>query len=252
MKIASLQTQKTAIKLYHDGLSFSQISKEIGYSKSAISYWFKKHGVEIKLRSKIVNCYICGKEKSVFPKDIRNNKTGRFFCSRDCFQQWNIKDASRRFAGKNNPRYSPKVKTKCAICSKPMTVNQSRIPETGRVFCGADCQKEFLRERFSGELNPNWCGGVSFEPYCTIWKHPEFRKDILERDNYRCQNPDCWCKFDRLDLHHIDYDKKNCHPDNIVTLCISCNARANVEREWHTSWYTAIMQRSGKTININH
>ena len=245
MKTASLQTQKKAIKLYHDGLSFSQISKKVGFTKSAISYWFKKHGVEIKLRSKIVSCHICGKEKSVFPSRLKHKYQ---FCSRGCKGKW----TSLNNMGKNNPRYSPKIKTKCAICSKPMKVNQSRIPETGRVFCGADCQKEFLRERFSGELNPNWCGGASFEPYCTIWKQPEFRKDILERDNYRCQNPDCWCKFDRLDLHHIDYDKKNCHPDNIVTLCISCNARANVEREWHTSWYTAIMQRSGKTININH
>jgi len=247
MKIASLQTQKKAIKLYHDGLSFSQISKRIGFTKSAISYWFKKHGVEINLRSKIVNCHICGKEKSVFPKDIRNNKTGRFFCCWVCFQRWNVEDASKRFTGKNNPRYSPKVKTKCSNCGKLMKVNQSRIPESGRVYCDMQCKDSHQ----VGSESSSWKGGVASEPYCPLWLNKEFRKDLLDRDNRRCQNPDCWNTVDKLSIHHIDYGKKNCHPDNLITLCVSCNSRANVDREWHTAWYNAIMQRSGKTITNN-
>lgn len=37
------------------------------------------------------------------------------------------------------------------------------------------------------------------------------------------------------------YVKKNCHPNNLITLCSSCNARANFDRAWHTSWYKAII-----------
>jgi len=242
-KRASLHTQKKAVELYKKGFSANKIAEMVGYSVPAVCYWLKKHGIEIKLMSKTVQCSYCGKEKSIFPSRLKFKEQ---FCNRVCKGKW----TSLNNCGENNPMYKPKVATECAVCAKPMMVYPSRIPETGRVFCGDSCQKEFLRERFSGELNPNWCGGISIEPYCTMWKHKQFRKDLLERDNYRCQNPDCWGKFDRLDLHHIDYDKKNCHPDNLITVCVSCNSRANVDRRWHKSWYTAIMQRSGKTITL--
>ena len=55
-------------------------------------------------------------------------------------------------------------------------------------------------------------------------------------------NPDCNFKFnDRLVIHHIDYNKKNCNLNNLITLCRSCNAKANYNRDWHKSWYQAIM-----------
>ena len=93
--------------------------------------------------------------------------------------------------------------------------------------------------------HPAWQGGKSFEPYCDVWKNKEYEHDILKRDDYRCQNPDCRGTSVRLDRHHIDYNKKNCSPNNIITLCASCNARANFKREWHTNYYNEIMQRRG-------
>jgi len=95
----------------------------------------------------------------------------------------------------------------------------------------------------SGELNGSWKGGISCEPYCDVWLDKEFKKSIKDRDGYKCLNPDCWGTSYRLDIHHIDYNKKNCHPDNLITLCRSCNSRANRDRKWHTSWYRTIMYR---------
>jgi len=91
-----------------------------------------------------------------------------------------------------------------------------------------------------GSGNVNWRGGLSFEPYCEVWKDKEFKLDIKERDDNKCNNPDCWCTTDKLAIHHIDYDKKNCHPDNLITLCVSCNGRANKNRELHEKFYKAI------------
>jgi hypothetical protein len=95
----------------------------------------------------------------------------------------------------------------------------------------------------SGSTHPNWQGGISYEPYCPIWKDKEYKNDIKARDGYKCLNPCCSNKDKVLSIHHIDYNKKNCHPKNLITVCRSCNAKANTEREWHTIWYRALLYR---------
>ena len=94
-----------------------------------------------------------------------------------------------------------------------------------------------------GECNHRWKGGISCEPYCDIWLDKDFKESIKERDGNKCQNPDCWGTSKKLTIHHIDYNKKNCHPWNLITLCNSCNARANHGREWHTLWYQTILNK---------
>ncbi len=94
-----------------------------------------------------------------------------------------------------------------------------------------------------GAGHPNWKGGISNELYCPVWQDKEYKEDIKSRDGYRCLNPDCFKKDNRLHIHHIDYDKKNCAPNNLITLCGSCNSRANYNRNWHTHWYRAIINK---------
>ena len=103
-------------------------------------------------------------------------------------------------------------------------------------------QSELKKDKYCGEHNPNWKGGISCEPYCDVWLDKDFRESILERDNHQCQNPDCWQKNGVLTIHHIDYNKKNCRPDNLITLCNSCNARANFNREQWTKFYKEIVE----------
>lgn len=94
--------------------------------------------------------------------------------------------------------------------------------------------------KMSGSGHPNWQGGISAEPYCPIWLDSEFKQMILERDDYQCQNSDCWGTSEKLCGHHIDYVKKNCDPSNIITICKSCNGRANRNREYWTKFYREI------------
>lgn len=99
------------------------------------------------------------------------------------------------------------------------------------------------RLRRFGPGNPCWKGGISKEPYCINW-NSMLRDYIKERDSYRCMNPYCNLKSpDDLTIHHIDYNKKSCDRENLITLCRSCNSRANKNRGWHTAWYQAIMYR---------
>ena len=46
----------------------------------------------------------------------------------------------------------------------------------------------------------DWNGFVSYKEYCCEWSVPEFKEYIKERDNYKCQNPDCWGTSDKLNI----------------------------------------------------
>lgn len=105
------------------------------------------------------------------------------------------------------------------------------------------CSDINLSKQYQNYGNPNWNGGTSCEPYCFEWSSKEFKDFIKERDGNKCLNPDCCKNIHRLSVHHIDYNKKNCEPENLITLCSSCNSRANKDREWHKSWYKAIIQK---------
>lgn len=76
-----------------------------------------------------------------------------------------------------------------------------------------------------------WAWWVCHSPYSedrTIM----LRRSIRQRDNYICQicNKQQWDTT--FDVHHIDYDKKNCNPINLITLCKNCHIRTNTQREY--------------------
>lgn len=102
----------------------------------------------------------------------------------------------------------------------------------------------------SGSNNCNWRGGISFEPYCDAWSDKEYKNYIRARDDHRCCNPNCSSKNPNdLTIHHIDYNKKNCGPNNLITLCRSCNSKANFNRDYHEEFYSDIINRREYVAN---
>lgn len=88
--------------------------------------------------------------------------------------------------------------------------------------------KDYI-DKHSGVNNPNWQGGISGEPqYVKDWTY-SLKEAIRERDNYVCQI--CSSPQEeqnrKLHIHHIDYDKTNCNPDNLISLCHSCHVKTN-------------------------
>lgn len=96
-----------------------------------------------------------------------------------------------------------------------------------------------------GSGNPNWKGGISKEPYCQDWTK-DLKEYVKERDGHKCMNLYCFKKkgiAGRLSVHHIDYNKKTCGPENLITVCNSCNSMANYDRDWHQEWYQTILNK---------
>ncbi len=98
--------------------------------------------------------------------------------------------------------------------------------------------REKISETLRGENAPNWQGGKSFEPY-SIKFNGALKRKIRKRDNYTCQ--ECgWTQEQigqKLDIHHIDYDKKNNKPENLISLCRSCHTQTNFSREDWTEYF---------------
>ena len=89
-----------------------------------------------------------------------------------------------------------------------------------------DKAKQKISDSLKGktkELSRNWQNGKSFEEYPQEFY--SIRNTILERDKYVWQCPDCEHKTDKLDVHHIDFNKKNNNPENLITLCRRCHSK---------------------------
>jgi hypothetical protein len=96
------------------------------------------------------------------------------------------------------------------------------------------------------ENHPNWLGGLSRLPY-TIEFNASLKESIRDRDEHKCQK--C-LKSEKLEIeefnkclsiHHIDYNKENCEPDNLISLCCKCNTEVNKNGDYWFAYFTEII-----------
>lgn len=89
-----------------------------------------------------------------------------------------------------------------------------------------------LKERYKDKTKTsNWQGGKSFEKYSLLFDQ-QMKDRVRTRDNFVCQLcgvPELEGRR-RLDVHHIDYDKKNSCIDNLISLCQKCHLKTNYDR----------------------
>lgn len=104
---------------------------------------------------------------------------------------------------------------------------------------------EACENRF-GAKNPNWRDGLSFLPYPDKF-NKQLKELIRARDNYKCQlcgMPECE-NIKKLSVHHVDYDKENCLPSNLISLCNKDNCRVNRNREHWQKYFNKILIKKG-------
>ncbi len=103
---------------------------------------------------------------------------------------------------------------------------------------------KLMKERMIGKGNHQWIDGRSYELYPLEFKKIRASGIIRKRDNYICQK----CsrtetkEGKNLAIHHIDYNKKNCKFDNLITLCQGCNNKANKNRKKWVFYYQKKIQ----------
>ena len=94
-----------------------------------------------------------------------------------------------------------------------------------------------------GNLAPGWKGGLSFEPY-GIEFNKKIKEQIRRRDNFICQK----CKKAeqelkrKLSIHHIDYNKKNNCPLNLISLCSICHTKTNDNRKKWENFFQSLLR----------
>lgn len=176
-------------------------------------------------------CKQCGK---IFKKNKQYSKKQwdkAKFCSPKCLndskkgikksKKWNWKKICKT-CGKEfsiNKKASKKQWKLSQYCSRNCAGANENLKEKRRIACFKNGNKPPVQK---GEKNCNWKGGISFEPYSIDWTET-LKRSIRERDNYICQICSQYGNY----VHHINYDKKNCNPNNLITLCCSCHNRTN-------------------------
>lgn len=153
-----------------------------------------------------------------------------------------LANPNRYWKGKN---LSEETKNKLSLSHKGRTSNRkgAKLSEETRkrISLSKKGTKPWntgkKRPEMTGENSPNWNGGSSFFPYSLDWTCT-LRVSVRERDKYTCQI----CSEKQGDIafhvHHIDYDKKNCNPNNLITLCHSCHSKTNSNREYWMRRFT--------------
>jgi len=88
------------------------------------------------------------------------------------------------------------------------------------------------------EKNISWNNGSSFGKYGVKF-NKKLKLRIRKRDSFTCQECNQTEKQlgYKLSVHHIDYDKKNNNPDNLISLCKSCHSQTNFSRNNWISYF---------------
>ncbi len=89
-----------------------------------------------------------------------------------------------------------------------------------------------------GKKSHFWQGGISFEPYGL-----EFNEDLKEvirnRDRRKCQisgKTELELGY-KLSVHHIDYNKKNNDPKNLISLSKKWHSKTNFNRKYWIEFF---------------
>lgn len=82
----------------------------------------------------------------------------------------------------------------------------------------------------------NWQGGKSFEEYTINWTQT-LKRSIRERDKYTCQVCGELQGDTAFSVHHINYIKEDCSPENLITLCVSCHTKTNFNRKYWIEYF---------------
>lgn len=169
-------------------------------------------------------CEQCGKTFTLWASQREYAESqgwtpGRF-CSTACYEQ------SRETYRANQAERHSKP---CEVCGELLAIRDDERVSAfrRRRTCSPDCQYRLMMTTRLGR-----------EPGQRLYPKAfsiALKELIRDRDGFACQECGVGESVRAHDVHHIDYDKKNCHPINLITLCRSCHVRTN-QRSGRDRW----------------
>lgn len=143
------------------------------------------------------SCSQCGSEVWRVAYELQRSRDK--YCSRECL-------------GKHRTRH---VITNCGQCGKEIRRARRSIKQSksGKCFCSSSCSAKYHNSRRGGHTTYRMVAKVKFgeQLACTRCGYNEFQCSVF--------------------IHHIDGDRENCKPDNLVPLCANCH-RALHRESW--------------------
>ena len=167
--------------------------------------------------------------------------------------KWGKEGYKESHSGEYAPMYGKhqtpeaKAKTSLAVSGEKNPFFGKRHPQEiiDRIVAANTGRKQSEQERIKRSIaarnseKTTWNGGSSFFPYSTEFT-TALREKIRKRDGNICQ----LCNAEKVSLavHHIDYDKQNTKPENLISLCTSCHSKTNVRRTEWTYFFNEMMK----------
>jgi len=179
----------------------------------------------------------------------------------------------RKFIRGHSSRLASQKKVCCRRCQTPFIPTTAR----GQKYCSLDCRfptracecgcgglivGKAIETRFlpghhwigrkhtdeekrkiglhsQGEKNPNWRGGIAHKPYTREFVL-SLRQQVYDEYGGKCGLCPTTGDGHEIHIHHIDYNKENNDPLNLMALCRSCHGRTNFNREYWQDYLSTL------------
>ena len=214
-------------KMVDDGLTLTQISKQIGISLSSVKRHMAKNGIKSKsysIKSEIIKCVNCDKEFKVLKCEERK------FCSCSCSSVYNNKLREKKVK-------IEKVRKKRVRLFKEINYGIC-------VFCGTDIIKK------DGRSKAKYCDQICLHNHQMMIRIQSEKASTRTLKLYLIKNygEKCMeCGWDKrnivtdkvpVELEHVDGNSENNNLDNLKLLCPNCHSL--------TSTYKALNRGNGR------
>ena len=168
-------------------------------------------------------CLHCGKTVK---------KLSNTFCSLRCRLDHNVGNKSPNWRG-------GRLEVSCPQCGIKFMSKVAALGSPSK-FCSKRCYRLWRSAHIFGSKIWNWRGGDCRKGYTRDF-NAHLKILIRKRDGFSCRL--CGMPSSRvLSVHHIDYDKKNCVEDNLISLCRSCHTvTTNGDRDGWTALFKRII-----------
>jgi 5-methylcytosine-specific restriction endonuclease McrA len=204
-----------------------------------------------------IKCKLCNKEFWVQPNE---EKKGKKFCSQECSLTYQFKDS-----------YKQRFKIICKQCGKEFEVLKNE--KNKRKYCSIECfnigsigrepwNKGKHFPQISGEKCHFWKGGGRFfvGQIRKILEYNNWRLQVYERDDFKCQIPGCDNPKRKINAHHIVQflyminknniksieEAQNCQElwdiNNGITLCEKCHRKIRGKEKKYAPLFNEIIK----------